>query len=393
MAHDFHRVICRDNTLSVKHDREYLKSQFNVTGDDTVSMWIADMDFMCPPCVTEAVTKLATHGIYGYSEPLTDFYEKVVAWQKERHDWHIEKDWIVPFTGLVPALAYMVNCFTQPGDKVIVQPPVYHPFRRVINANGRETLDNPLILKDGRYYIDFEDLEEKAKQAKMIVLCSPHNPVGQVWAKEDLMRLGDICNRHGVLVVADEIHNDLVFPNAGVSHTTYATLGEAYAQNAVILTAASKTFNVAGLCLGYAILPNDALRKRVREETIKIQVSLNAFGIAATTAAYSPEGIAWLEELLAYLEGNINFMDEYFKTHLPKLGFSKPEATYLAWLDCRAYEPNGEKLEAAMLEQNLLLNGGRMFGLGGEGYLRVNFACPRETLAKGLDKLRLALQK
>lgn len=388
MKYNFDHVIARENTNSLKWDRTVLTKRLGFDADGILPLWVADMDFRAPQPVIDALIKRAEHGIFGYTSPLDDYYEALTWWQKSRHDWDIQKEWVTMMPGIVPAFNFFIRALTDEGDKIIIQEPVYPPFRSTIETNNRIVANNPLKLVDGKYVMDYDQLEQLAKdpQTKMLILCSPHNPMGIVWSSDELRKLGEICNANNVVVVADEIHNDLILP--GNSHLTYALLGEDFANNSIICTAPSKTFNLAGLQISNIIIPNRVIREKVGNELKKSSImEPNAFGIVATTAAYSEEGANWLNQLLVYLESNAQFIHEFVNHRMPNVKYTKPQGTYLAWLDFRDTNIS-EKLEDKISkEAKVFLNSGAMFGSEGKGYMRVNFACPRSVLAEALERI------
>ena len=355
----------------------------------TLPLWVADMDFPSPQPVIDALTERARHGFFGYTGLTKDYYETVIHWMNKRHGWEIERDWIVNTPGVVNALFQLVQAFVKPGEKVIVQPPVYHPFYHAIENNDAIISRNPLIYKDGQYAMDFDDLALKAAapDAKMLILCHPHNPIGRVWKPEELRRLGQICLANGVLVVSDEIHGDLI--HAGHSFTPYAMLDEALAQNAIVCTAPSKTFNLPGLKMSNIIIPNPALREAFQKTLTKGGIyGANSFGVVAVKAAYQ-HGEEWLAEVLVYIQENYRFLETYFQENLPQIKPFPLEGTYLAWLDCRALGLEDEALMRLLLDEaKVYLDEGTMFGAEGAGFLRVNIACPRAILAEALEKMK-----
>ncbi len=387
MLYDFDTVIDRYNTSSVKWDEVG-----NLFGDkDLLPMWVADMDFKAPAPVIEAIKQKAEHGIFGYTSRPDSYYEAVIGWFKRRHNWEVQKEWICHSPGVVPALTYMVQAFTQPGDKIVIQPPVYYPFTNVAVANDRQIVHNPLRFEDGRYTMDFADLRSKLDPAvKLLILCNPHNPVGRVWTKEELTELGNICLEHNVLVIADEIHCDLLLN--GHVHVPFAQLSEAFAQNSVICTAPSKTFNLAGLQTSNIIIPNEKWREAftTRLDTLSIRRT-NTFGLVATESAYR-FGDEWLDQLLAYLEENLAFMTDYLARHIKEIKVIQPEGTYLVWLDCRELGLDAKALEQLNQKQaKVALDEGYIFGEGGAGFVRINIACPRSILAEGLKRIEQAV--
>ncbi|MFX4220783.1 MAG: MalY/PatB family protein [Thalassobaculum sp.] len=401
MPFDFNEIIDRENTHSVKWDYHnhggfaaWDKTYGHHGADRVLPMWVADMDFRCPPVVTEALGRLAAHGIFGYSAKTDDYVEAVCGWFRERQGWDVQGDWLITAPGVVPTLNVIVRAFTEPGDRVIVQRPVYYPFFRVTHNNGCEVVSNTLILEDGAYRMDLDDLEEKARdpKAKLLILCSPHNPIGKVWDRADLTAVAEICARHGVIVVADEIHGDLMFP--GVSFTPFATLGDTAAQNTIVCTAPSKTFNLAGLHTSNIFIPNADLRARFAETYAAHALpGMNPFGIAATMAAYRG-GAEWLDAAMAYIAGNADRLISFFGQEVPEIKAIRPEGTYLQWFDCRALGLDKDALEDLMLNKaKVYFDEGYIFGEEGEGFERINLACPRSTLDEALVRIRDAVRE
>lgn len=390
MKFNFDEVIDRSGTNSAKWEPSVLEEKFGAS--DLLPFWVADMDFKTVPAVVDAVVKRAEHGIYGYSTRPDSYYESIINWTKRRFGWDIKKEWIQYTPGIVPAVNYMIQCFCKPGDKVIIQEPVYYPFKMAIEKNGCHVVDNGLKFNGEYYDIDFEDFEEKAKdpKVKMFILCSPHNPISRVWSKEELKKLGKICLENDVLVVSDEIHNDLVYSD--YKHIMFASLNEDFAMNSITCTAPSKTFNLAGMQSSNIIIPNEKLRKEFKETLDRNHISgQNPLSIVATEVAYN-EGEEWLEALLRYLEENIEFINKYLEENLPKAKMIKPQATYLGWIDLKEYESDGEKLEKLMAEKGkIAMDGGTWFGEAGAGLMRINFACPRSLLEEGMDRIKNAI--
>ena len=386
MKYNFDEVIDRKNTDSMKWSASYLERHFGSA--DCVPLWVADMDFRTAQPVIDAVTERAGHGIYGYALAGDEFYEAVIKWQKRRNGWEVKKEWIVFSPGVVPALWHIVRTFCSPGEKVILQSPVYYPFYKVIEDNGCQVINNRLINNGGRYEMNFEELERQAEDSsvKMMILCSPHNPVGRVWTKEELRRVSEICFANDVLLVSDEIHSDLVFrPNV---HTPAASLSEELMMNTITCMAPSKTFNLAGVQVSDVIVPDRRLRRRLAGSLKSAGVMPNVFGLAAQTAAYN-EGEEWLEQLLEYLAGNLDFMENFITSELPEVKFRRPEGTYLAWLDFSGYGFTTEELQNRMKNKaGVALDDGYIFGDGGEPCQRINFACPRSVLIKAMERLR-----
>ena len=387
MKYDFDQEICRLGTNCEKWDN--LKNQFGMK--DLIPMWVADMDFKSPQPVIEALKRQAEHGVYGYTFRSDSYIESIAGWLKRRHRWPVEKEWITHSPGVIPALSLAIKTFTEPGDKIIIQPPVYHHFARVIEANGRQIVNNPLILKNGHYSMDFEDLEEKIDATvKMLILCSPHNPVGRVWSKEELTRLGQICTKHNILVVADEIHCDFVYKT--YSHTPFASISEEFANHSLTCIAPSKTFNLMGVQTSSIIIPNQELRNKYDRELNTLSIgSPNIFGAAALEAAYR-HGEEWLDQLLDYLQGNLEYTLSYFSNNIPQINVIQPEGTYLVWLDCRDLCFSIKELDEFVLQRaRVAMNGGHIFGTEGEGFMRLNIACPRSMLKNALQGIEKAV--
>jgi cystathionine beta-lyase len=388
MTSRFDTVIERRGTGSLKWDAAASRG----LPADALPMWVADMDFAVPDAVTDALMSRVTHGIYGYSEPDDAYFEAVLGWLGQRHGLNVEREWIVPTPGVVYALAQAVCAFTTPGDAVIIQQPVYYPFSEVVVDNGRRLVVNELVLDEeaGRYRMDLEAFEEAvvSEGVRMFMLCNPHNPVGAVWAADDLRALGEICLRHGVTVIADEIHQDLILRGR---HVPFISLDPRFAGLTVTCTAPSKTFNLAGLQVANLIIPSPGLRETFKQQVTSSGYSqLNPLGLVAGTAAYT-HGAAWLEELLEYLRGNVAFMRDYLAEHIPDVRLIEPDGTYLAWLDLRRLGLTEQaKRELVVERARLWLDAGTMFGAGGEGFERINLACPRSTLASALDRLAAA---
>jgi cystathionine beta-lyase len=380
MEYDFDRVIERKGTNSLKYDFAPERGM----PDGLLPMWVADMDFPAPPEVLEDLHKTVTHGIFGYTEVKQDYYDALSAWFSSRFHYSFEKRDVVKTPGVVFALAMAVRSFTEPGENVLIQTPVYYPFFEVIRDNGRAVVENPLMYADGTYEIDFEDFERCIKEnaVKLFLLCSPHNPVGRVWTLAELTRIGEICDKYGVLVVSDEIHCDFVWE--GYCHTCFGTLSE----NCIVATAPSKTFNIAGLQIANIIIKNPKIRQKFKEEIGKSGYSqLNTMGLAACQSAYTHGG-KWLSELKKYMQGNIALVDSFLKDNIPNVLVSPLQGTYLLWLDFKSYNLPQRVLDERMVsEAHLWLDSGTMFGRGGEGFERMNIACPRATLLSALEQL------
>jgi cystathionine beta-lyase len=382
MKYDFDSVIDRSNTCSIKYEPTWRGKPA-----DVLPLWVADMDFASPPCVQEALIRRARHGIFGYSEPDAAYFNVIRNWFDERFNWTTRREWLTITPGVVNALYIAVRALTKPGDGVVIQQPVYHPFESCVLQTGRQLLVNELVYSEGRYSIDFQDFEEKAKQAKLFIMCSPHNPVGRVWNNDELMRMGEICLRHGVIVVADEMHEDFVFQ--GHKHLVFASLNKDFADITVTCTSPAKTFNLAGLLIANIFISNKELRDKFKEEYTRFGLSQpGVMGLVACKAAYE-SGAQWLEQLLDYLAHNMLFLKTYLSDHIPKIKLVEPEGTYLAWLDCNELGIPAQKLDEAVIQKGKLwLSPGLSFGKGGEGFERINVGCPRSVLHNALERLK-----
>lgn len=387
--YDFDKIIDRHGTNCLKFD---FAKERGKNGDE-LSLWVADMDFEVAKPITDALQAQVNHGIYGYTEVKSDYFDIVKNWFKDNFDWEIKKGSLVKTPGVVYAIAMAVKAFTKEGEAVIIQQPVYYPFSEMIIANNRELVNSPLVLKDGRYEIDFEDFEKKIVEnnVKLFILCSPHNPVGRVWSVEELKKIGDICIKHDVVIFSDEIHADFVYePN---KHHVFASLGESYAANSVIATAPSKSFNIAGLQVSNIFIENKKLRDAFRNEIVKSGYSqLNTMGLVAARAAYE-SGKEWLDEVRAYIKDNLIFFRDYLKENIGELSLIEPEGTYLVWVDFRKLGLSEKQREDLIVNKaKLWIDSGAMFGVDGEGFERFNIACPREYLKMALDSLAKAIK-
>lgn len=382
---DFDKVVERRGTGSLKYD---FAKKWGMP-EDVLPLWVADMDFETSSYVIDALAQRLQHGIFGYTESEEEYFEAVRSWMMRRHGWEVQEDWLVKTPGVVFALAMAVKAYTEPGDGVLIQQPAYYPFSQVIRDNDRRIVNNPLYLgDDNRYHIDFDDFERKLveEKIKMFILCSPHNPVGRVWTGEELCRLGDLCVKHHVLVVSDEIHADFVFQG---KHQVFAGLKKEYEPISVICTAPSKTFNLAGLVLSNIFIPDEELRRRFRGQMDSAGTSqVGAMGITACEAAYS-KGEEWYQAMLSYVKGNIDYIGQYTKENLPGVRMVEHEGTYLVWLDFRETGYDEKTLEHKIVhEAKLWLDGGAMFGEDGKGFQRINVACPRKTLVEAMERIK-----
>ncbi len=396
MSIQFNKEIDRSNTNAIKWEiiqdsnnpEKWIKTDQFFGENRILPMWVADMDLSSPKVVQDALKERAEHPIYGYTSAGDTYYEAVTGWMKRLHGWDVEADWIVTTPGVIPALYLMVRHFTDPGDKVLVQQPVYYPFFSAIKNNDRQIVSNSLVLENGVYRMDFDDLEEKAADPKvtMAILCSPHNPVGRVWEKEELQQFTEICLKHNVLIVADEIHGDLIYP--GNQFYPIGLLEDELLENCVICTAPSKTFNLAGLQTSNIIIPNQQLRERFKT-AIKLigYIGPNPFGMVACRAAYN-HGEEWLGKLLEHLNSNLNLLIRRFGERIPQIPIIKPQGTYLVWLDCRSLNLDHLELRKLMLEKaRVFLDEGYIFGDEGKGFERINIACPQSILEEAIDRI------
>ncbi len=380
MLHDFDTPIPRRGTNSYKWDA--------APNDDVLPLWVADMDFATAPCVQQAILRRAQHPIYGYVRVPDSYYNSVIEWFRRRHDFTMQRDWLIYTSGVVPAVSAIIQALTQPGDKVLVQTPVYNCFFSSIRNSRCQMADAPLRLVNNRYEMDFDALERQAANpaVRVMLLCNPHNPAGRAWTREELLRVADICLRNEVFVVSDEIHNELTLP--GHTYTCYGSLGEPYLSNAAICTSPSKSFNIAGLQIANITVADEEKRQRIdRAININEVCDVNPFGVEALQAAYSAEGEQWLAELLIYIKENYRFLCDFFRRELPQLSVTEMEATYLPWVDCSALGKTSEQIEEELLEQQRVwFNAGSMYQTAGSPFIRINIACPRATLSEALQR-------
>lgn len=388
MAYDFDKIWDRTNTNSLKYDFAMERGK----PEGIIPLWVADMDFMAPNEVLDAIQKAVAHGIFGYTEVKTDYFEVLHKWFFTHFNWDTKEEWLVKTPGIVFAIALAIKAFTKRGESVLIQQPVYYPFFETITANDRNLVVNSLVNQDGHYIIDFKDFEQKIieNQVKLFVLCNPHNPVGRVWTKEELTRMGDICLKHNVLVVSDEIHCDFTYP--GYQHTVFASISDEFANNSIICTAPSKTFNIAGLQVSNIFIKNNKIRLEFWKELDKSGYSqLNTLGLVASKAAYE-HGENWLTELKVYLNGNLNFIRTFLSEKLPEIKLIEPEGTYLIWLDFSSLNLSKKELaELIVYKAHLWLDAGQMFGKEGMNFERINIACPRAVLEKAMNQLEQAV--
>lgn len=385
---DFDAVVDRRNTNCLKYD---FAEKRGMPGD-LLPLWVADMDFPTSSYVQEALAKQTEHGIFGYSEVQEEYFDALKGWMKRHHDWEVSPGWLVKTPGVVYALAMAVKAFTNEGDSVLIQLPVYYPFREVIEDNGRKVVSNTLILgEDGKYHMDFADFENKivSEKIKLFFLCNPHNPVGRVWTEETLLTIGEICHRHRVIVVSDEIHADFVFQG---KHHVFAGMNKKHEEITITCTAPSKTFNIAGLQISNIFIANPELKKKFRQQMNASGYSqLNVMGLVACQAAYR-DGEEWYQAMLSYVRSNIEYCKTFVAERIPEVTMIEPEGTYLVWLDFRGLKLSDAELEHLIVrEAKLWLDSGKIFGDSGRGFQRINVACPRSVLEEALQRLEKAV--
>ena len=387
MKYNFDEIIPRRGTNCVKWD----------CSDDPemLPLWVADMDFRVAPCIQQAMQRRLDHGVFGYVKVPESYYQSIIRWFSRRYGWTIQREEILYTIGVVPAIAAILQSITRPGDKVLLQTPVYNCFFSCLRNAGNVLVENPLVCRDRHYEIDFDDFEQKIidHQPKAFLLCNPHNPVGRVWTREELSRMGEICLRHGVFVISDEIHNELVFP--GLHYTPFASISPDFAQHSAVCTSSSKSFNIAGLqCANITV--RDAHVRELIDKGININETcdVNPFGVEALQAAYTEEGEEWLAQLMEYLHGNYQFLCRFFADHLPQLPVTRSEGTYLAWVDCAALGHTSVELEELLrTEAHVWFTNGQAYNPSGSTFIRINFACPRAILDEALQRFYKYLKK
>lgn len=389
MKYNFDALIKREGTACYKYD--WRKEIFG--RDDVLPMWVADMDIKTPEFITNAIRKRLEHEVLGYTFRPDSFFESIIKWNKKRNRWDVDREWISFSPGIVPALNMMVMGLTKPGDKVVVQTPVYFPFFSAVTNHQRKLVKNPLKLVNGRYVIDFSQLQEVMDNTvKLFILSSPHNPTGNVWKKEELQKLAEICMKNGTIIISDEIHSDLIFP--GHQHVPLASVSDEIAENTITCMAPSKTFNLAGLSTSYIISKNKKLRNTFNKVIENVHVGMgNIFGNVALEAAYT-HGEQWVDELMQYLQSNVESLDTFLKSNLPEIKMIAPEGTYLVWLDFRAWNMSNSELKNFLIHKAKLgLSDGPIFGKDGSGFQRINIGCPSDVLKQALHQLHEAWNK
>ena len=387
MNYNFDEVVCRKHTDALK--LEALAPRWGRT--DLLPMWVADMDFKTPPFIVEVMKKRMECEVFGYTARPESWYEAIISWQARRHQWTITKEMISFVPGVVPALAMAVQAFTERGEKVMIQQPVYNPFAQVIRNNHRELVNCPLELKDGQYHINFEVFEEKIKGCKLFLFCHPHNPGGRVWTREELQKVAAICAQNNVIIVADEIHADLTLPP--YQHIPFATVSEEAAQNSVVFASPSKAFNMAGLATSYAVIANPTLRRRFESYVEGNELAAgNVFAFNTVVAAYN-KGEEWLQQMLNYVQGNVDEVIHYIEKYIPQLKVIVPQASYLVFIDFSTLQLSQKEIVALCTDKaHLALNDGAIYGEEGKGYMRINLACPRSVVKQALIQLKEAVR-
>lgn len=387
MSFNFNKIIDRTNNFSAK----WSEMNKNFGTNDLLPMWVADMDFLTAPCIMEALKDRLEQGIFGYTTRPSSYNESIVNWLDNRFSWKIKKEWLMFSPAVITSISLLIQNLTQKNDKIMIQEPVYSPFHNIVELNERDLVISPLIkLDDGSYIMDYEDIEAKIKDVKIFILCNPHNPVGRVWTREELTRLGQICLKHNVIVISDEIHSDIILKNH--KHIPFASISKEFCKNTITCMAPTKTFNLAGLQSSFLVMSNPYYYEVMDRAFSTLDIKRNnAFSLVATEAAYN-YGEDWLDELIKYIEDNVDFAIEYIKTNMPKLKVKKPEGTYLLWVDFNSLNVDEKDLKDALINKGkVALNSGSSFGIGGDGYYRINLACPRAMVLEALKRIEFAI--
>ncbi|WP_029904350.1 MalY/PatB family protein [Prevotella sp. 10(H)] len=388
MKYNFDQIIDRRGTNAIKTDA--LAERYG--NADVIPLWVADMDFLSPPAIGEAIIERTKHGIFGYTSPSQAYYDSIINWIDKKHNWKIEQEWLTFIPGIVKGIAFVIDCFTTKEDKVIIQPPVYHPFRIVPEHHHRTVVDNPLVLEAGQYRMDLDGLKKVIEPSvKVLILCNPHNPAGRVWSRQELIDIAEICYDNKILVISDEIHSDLAFTPH--THVPFGSVSDKAAQNSITFMAPSKTFNIAGIVSSHSIIPNKELREKFDAYLTASELDAgHIFAYLATQAAYE-HGSEWLDEAKDYIWKNVTFVDDYLKKNIPQIKAMLPQASFLVWLDCRELGLSQAELVSLFVKDaRLALNDGTMFGQGGEGFMRMNVGTPLANIQKALDNLKSAVE-
>ena len=388
MKFNFDKIIDRTNNFSAK----WSEMNKNFGTNNLLPMWVADMDFLTAPCVMEALKDRLEQGIFGYTTRPSSYNESIVNWLDNRFSWKINQEWLMFSPAVITSISLLIQNLTQKNDKIMIQEPVYSPFHNIVESNERNLVISPLVkLDDGSYVMDYEDIEAKIKDVKVFILCNPHNPVGRVWTREELTRLGEICLKHNVLVISDEIHSDIILKNH--KHTPFASISKEFRENTITCMAPTKTFNLAGLQSSFLVISNPYYYEVMDKAFSILDIKRNnAFSLVATEAAYN-YGEDWLYELIKYIEDNVDFAIDYIKNHMPQLKVKKPEGTYLLWVDFSNLNVDKKDLKNALINKGrIALSDGSSFGIGGAGYYRINLACPRSMVLEGLKRIEFAIK-
>lgn len=388
MKFNFDKIIDRTNNFSAK----WSEMNKNFGTNDLLPMWVADMDFLTAPCVMEALKDRLEQGIFGYTTRPSSYNESIVNWLDNRFSWKINQEWLMFSPAVITSISLLIQNLTQKNDKIMIQEPVYSPFHNIVESNERSLVISPLVkLDDGSYVMDYEDIEAKIKDVKVFILCNPHNPVGRVWTREELTRLGEICLKHNVLVISDEIHSDIILKNH--KHTPFASISKEFRENTITCMAPTKTFNLAGLQSSFLVISNPYYYEVMDKAFSILDIKRNnAFSLVATEAAYN-YGEDWLYELIKYIEDNVDFAIDYIKNYMPQLKVKKPEGTYLLWVDFSNLNVDKKDLKNALINKGrIALSDGSSFGIGGDGYYRINLACPRSMVLEGLKRIEFAIK-
>ena len=387
MKFNFDKIIDRTNNFSAK----WSEMNKNFGTNNLLPMWVADMDFLTAPCVMEALKDRLEQGIFGYTTRPSSYNESIVNWLDNRFSWKINQEWLMFSPAVITSISLLIQNLTQKNDKIMIQEPVYSPFHSIVESNERNLVISPLVkLDDGSYVMDYEDIEAKIKDVKVFILCNPHNPVGRVWTREELTRLGEICLKHNVLIISDEIHSDIILKNH--KHTPFASISKEFRENTITCMAPTKTFNLAGLQSSFLVISNPYYYEVMDKAFSILDIKRNnAFSLVATEAAYN-YGEDWLYELIKYIEDNVDFAIDYIKNHIPQLKVKKPEGTYLLWVDFSNLNVDKKDLKNALINKGrIALSDGSSFGIGGDGYYRINLACPRSMVLEGLKRIEFAI--
>ena len=388
MKFNFDKIIDRTNNFSAK----WSEMNKNFGTNNLLPMWVADMDFLTAPCVMEALKDRLEQGIFGYTTRPSSYNESIVNWLDNRFSWKINQEWLMFSPAVITSISLLIQNLTQKNDKIMIQEPVYSPFHSIVESNERSLVISPLVkLDDGSYVMDYEDIEAKIKDVKVFILCNPHNPVGRVWTREELTRLGEICLKHNVLVISDEIHSDIILKNH--KHTPFASISKEFSENTITCMAPTKTFNLAGLQSSFLVISNPYYYEVMDKAFSILDIKRNnAFSLVATEAAYN-YGEDWLYELIKYIEDNVDFAIDYIKNYMPQLKVKKPEGTYLLWVDFSNLNVDKKDLKNALINKGrIALSDGSSFGIGGDGYYRINLACPRSMVLEGLKRIEFAIK-